>query len=316
MTTPLVKAVGLKKYFKVPAGTVHAVDDISFEIPKGETLGLVGESGCGKSTTGRLLVRLVDATAGKFFFEGRDILPLKNKELQGIRRDMQFIFQDPYSSLDPRKSIGDSIGTPLQILGKLGKKERESRVDALMDQVGLDPRLYNKYPHELDGGSRQRVGIARALALSPRFIVCDEPVSALDVSIQAQIINLLMELQRRLHLTFLFVSHDLSVVKYISDRIAVMYLGKIVESAETASLFSKPAHPYTQALLGAVPEPELGARNKERIILQGGVPSPLNPPSGCRFHTRCRYKTERCSAEEPLLEEIFPNHIAACWNCR
>jgi peptide/nickel transport system ATP-binding protein/oligopeptide transport system ATP-binding protein len=275
----LIKVENLVKYFPVAAGNVHAVDDVSFAIREGETLGLVGESGCGKSTTGRLLIRLIEATSGR--------------------------------TLDPRKSIGETIGKPLEIFGMGSKREREEMVDALMEKVGLSPRLFYKYPHELDGGRRQRVGIARALSLSPSFIVCDEPVSALDVSIQAQILNLLKELQETMKLTYLFVSHDLSVVKHISNRIAVMYLGKIVESSPSLELFSNTLHPYSQALLAAVPIPKLN-RKRERFILSGGVPSPINPPSGCRFHTRCPWKMDICSREEPPLTDRGGGHFVAC----
>ncbi|MDR1979257.1 MAG: ATP-binding cassette domain-containing protein [Synergistaceae bacterium] len=308
---PLLEVRDLVKHFKVGAGTVHAVDGVSFSIMEGETLGLVGESGCGKSTTGRVLIRLTDATSGSVTYQGQDILALNKPKMTAMRREMQIIFQDPFSSIDPRKTVGDTIGKPLYIHHIGTKREREERIDHLMELVGLSSRLYNKYPHELDGGRRQRVGIARALALSPRFIVCDEPVSALDVSIQAQILNLLEELQDTMGLTYLFVSHDLSVIKHLSNRIAVMYLGKIVELSPSLDLFKNTLHPYAQALLSAVPVAKL-RRTRERIILTGGVPSPINPPSGCRFHTRCRHKTPICSEQEPRLLDAGNNHFVAC----
>ena len=301
----------LKKYFPVAGGQVHAVDDVSFAIDEGETLGLVGESGCGKSTTGRLIIRLIEPTSGEIVFDGQKINTLSRGEMTGLRRKMQIIFQDPYSSLDPRRSIGDTIGKPLEIYRVGSAGERRGRVNELMEMVGLSASMANKYPHELDGGRRQRVGIARALALSPRFIVCDEPVSALDVSIQAQILNLLLELQKNLGLTYLFVSHDLSVVKHLSSRVAVMYLGKIVEMGPSRTLFKKVLHPYSQALLSAVPVPKI-KRDRPRILLKGGVPSPVNPPSGCRFHTRCLHATELCAAEEPLLREVEAGYTVAC----
>ena len=307
----LIQVQNLVKYFPVAAGNVHAVDDVSFSIKEGETLGLVGESGCGKSTTGRLLNRLIETTSGRILYRGKDIASIDKKAIHSMRTEMQIIFQDPFSSLDPRKSIGETIGKPLEIFGIGSKSEREEMVDALMEKVGLSPRLFYKYPHELDGGRRQRVGIARALSLSPNFIVCDEPVSALDVSIQAQILNLLQELQDTMKLTYLFVSHDLSVVKHISNRIAVMYLGKIVESSPSLELFRNTLHPYSQALLAAVPIPKLN-RKRERFILSGGVPSPINPPSGCRFHTRCPWKMDICPVEEPPLEDRGGGHFVAC----
>jgi len=301
----------LKKHFYTSGGTVHAVDNVSFSINEGETLGLVGESGCGKSTTGRAIIRLIEATSGSVKFRGQEVLSMPRKELRKTRKEMQIIFQDPYSSLDPRKSMGDTIGKPLQIHGLRNEKKRQEEVDVLMKRVGLSSNLYNKYPHELDGGQRQRVGIARALALNPSFIVCDEPVSALDVSIQAQILNLLEKLQDELGLTYLFIAHNLSVIKHISDRIMVMYLGKIVEVASSNELFSNPVHPYTQALLAAIPIPKLKKRH-ERIILEGSVPSPINLPVGCRFNTRCFKKKSICSQKNPELKEIGPDHQVAC----
>ena len=307
----LLEVKNLKKYF--PSGTqvVKAVDDVSFDVYEGETLGLVGESGCGKSTTGRMTIRLLDSTAGSILYRGRDVAQLKGSELRDQRCRMQIIFQDPFSSLDPRKTIGETIGRPLQVHGLASRRQRFERVLELMERVGLDPNWVNKYPHELDGGRRQRVGIARALAVNPEYIVCDEPVSALDVSIQAQVLNLLQDLQEELGLTYLFISHDLSVVKHLSNRIAVMYLGKIVELATSDELFANQAHPYTQALLSAIPIPSIDAKPK-RILLQGDVPSPKNPPSGCRFHTRCPYATERCRQEEPQLQDIGGGHFVAC----
>ena len=307
----LLEVKNLKKYFPSGAQVVKAVDDVSFDVYEGETLGLVGESGCGKSTTGRMTIRLLDSTAGSILYKGKDIAQLKGNELRDQRCKMQIIFQDPFSSLDPRKTIGETIGRPLQVHNLLPKAQRFERVLELMERVGLDPNWVNKYPHELDGGRRQRVGIARALAVNPEYIVCDEPVSALDVSIQAQVLNLLQDLQEEMGLTYLFISHDLSVVKHLSNRIAVMYLGKIVELATSDELFANQAHPYTQALLSAIPIPSIDAKPK-RILLQGDVPSPKNPPSGCRFHTRCQYATERCKAEEPMLRDIGGSHCVAC----
>ena len=307
----LLEVKNLKKYFPSGAQVVKAVDDVSFDVYEGETLGLVGESGCGKSTTGRMTIRLLDSTAGSILYKGKDIAQLKGNELRDQRCKMQIIFQDPFSSLDPRKTIGETIGRPLQVHNLLPKTQRFERVLELMERVGLDPNWVNKYPHELDGGRRQRVGIARALAVNPEYIVCDEPVSALDVSIQAQVLNLLQDLQEEMGLTYLFISHDLSVVKHLSNRIAVMYLGKIVELATSDELFANQAHPYTQALLSAIPIPSIDAKPK-RILLQGDVPSPKNPPSGCRFHTRCPYATERCKCEEPMLRDIGGGHCVAC----
>ena len=310
----LVETKGLKKYFSTKAGPLHAVDDVDLYIRKGETLGLVGESGCGKSTLGRTIIRLLDPTAGKIFFDGQDITTLSRKEMQLVRRKVQIVFQDPYASLDGRKSIFESIGEPLRIQKLFQDKQAYvKRVYELMDIVGLARRFANAYPHELDGGRRQRVGIARAIATNPSFIVLDEPVSALDVSIQAQILNLLMELQRDLGLTYLFISHDLSVVKHISKRIAVMYLGKIVELADHRELFAHPLHPYTQALLSAVPIPEIDVQ-RERIVLEGDVTSPINPKPGCRFASRCQCCLgEICRSESPALAEISENHFVSCY---
>ena len=311
MDENLLEVKNLKKYFKTKHGTVHAVDDVSFTIKKGKTLGLVGESGCGKTTTGRAILRLTEPTSGQIIFNGRDICTLSKRELKKARRDMQLVFQDPYSSLDPRKTVSQIIAEPI-IANKLikGKDRIDERVNSLMQTVGLAPRLFNTYPHELDGGRRQRVGIARALAMEPHFIVCDEPVSALDVSIQAQILNLLKTLQAEMGLTFIFITHDLSVVNHFSDDIAVMYLGKIVEMAPSEELFSNPRHPYTQALLSAIPVPDLSAK-RERIIIKGEIVSPIDPPDECRFYKRCSYACDACR-KTPQLEEVYPGHFVAC----
>lgn len=303
----------LKKYFSTPSGQLHAVDDVDLFIREGETLGLVGESGCGKSTLGRVVIRLLEATDGKVIFDGEDITKLKQNQLRKVRRNMQIVFQDPYASLDGRMSIFESIGEPLVVQKNFSsKKDYTKRIYELMDIVGLARRLSNAYPHELDGGRRQRVGIARAIATSPKFLVLDEPVSALDVSIQAQVLNLLMSLQKDMNLTYLFISHDLSVVKHISNRIAVMYLGKIVEVADYRELFKNPQHPYTQALLSAIPIPKLGVK-KENIILEGDVPSPINPKARCRFYSRCRERNEKeCASLEPEFKEIREDHFIAC----
>ncbi|HIU16254.1 MAG TPA: ATP-binding cassette domain-containing protein [Candidatus Ventricola intestinavium] len=311
MQETILSVRDIRKYFPSGSQVVKAVDGVSFDVYRGETLGLVGESGCGKSTTGRMTIRLLDVTSGSVLYGGQDIATLKGADLRALRCHMQIIFQDPFSSLDPRKTIGDTIGRPLKVHRLAGRHERFERVLELMERVGLDPNWVNKYPHELDGGRRQRVGIARALAVNPEYIVCDEPVSALDVSIQAQVLNLLQDLQQEMGLTYLFISHDLSVVKHLSNRIAVMYLGKIVELARSEDLFASPAHPYTQALLSAIPIPSIG-KKPQRILLQGDVPSPKNPPSGCRFHTRCPYATERCRSEEPCLREVQEGHHVAC----
>jgi oligopeptide/dipeptide ABC transporter ATP-binding protein len=320
---PLVQVRGLKKHFPIRSGfliqrdvgAVRAVDGVDFDILRGETLGLVGESGCGKSTTARLITRLIDPTAGSITWEGRDIAGLSRRELKPLRREMQMIFQDPYSSLNPRKTVGTIIGEPFVIHGvEKGEAKRRRRVQELMEQVGLNPEHYNRLPHQFSGGQRQRIGVARAIALKPKLIVADEPVSALDVSIQAQILNLLRDLQRELGLTIIFIAHDLSVVRHTCDRVAVMYLGKIVELASSDELYGHPRHPYTGALLSAVPVPDPRlARNKSRQVLGGDVPSPTNPPSACRFHTRCQKFVEgTCDVVEPLLEPKAGGNVAAC----
>ena len=303
----------LKKYFKSPTGTLHAVDGVNFSIRRGETLGLVGESGCGKSTIGRLILGLHQSTSGEILFNGQDICKMNKKQLHDLRKDLQIIFQDPFSSLNPRKTISQIIADPLKINKIItDKNEQMDRVRELMETVGLADRLINTYPHELDGGRRQRIGIARALALNPKFIVCDEPVSALDVSIQAQILNLMKQLQNKMGLTYMFITHDLSVVNHFSDDIAVMYLGKLIEKAPSEELFAHPTHPYTQALLSAIPIPSLDNR-RERILLKGEITSPIEPPKACRFANRCPYATDRCRSEEPQLKEISPGHFVSCF---
>ena len=315
MSEVLLEVKGLKKYFPTKKGLLHAVDNVDMTIHRGETLGLVGESGCGKSTIGRLTLRLIEATEGEIIFEGKDIRKFSHDEMQAARKKMQIVFQDPYASLDGRKSIFQSIAEPF-IVQKVydNKKQMEEHVYELMRTVGLSEHLVNAYPHELDGGRRQRVGIARAIALNPSFMVLDEPVSALDVSIQAQVLNLLQKLQEQRVMTYLFISHDLSVVKHISDRIAVMYLGKIVELGDCRTIFANPLHPYTQALLSAVPVPRIDIP-RERIVLAGDVPSPIDPKPMCRFAGRCRYCADQCKQCEPDLTEAEPGHFVACHRC-
>jgi oligopeptide transport system ATP-binding protein len=317
----LLEVSNLKMYFPITQGIilqrrvgyVRAVDDISFFIRKGETLGLVGESGCGKSTTGRAILQLYKPTDGEVSFQGKDLVKMKGGDLRRMRREMQMIFQDPYASLNPRMTVGSIIGEPLEIHNLAKGKAKQERVQELLRLVGLNPYFSNRYPHEFSGGQRQRIGIARALAVEPSFIVCDEPISALDVSIQAQVINLLEELQAKLGLTYLFIAHDLAVVRHISDRVAVMYVGKLVEVTDRDSLYEDPLHPYTRALLSAVPVPDPALEAKrQRMILVGDVPSPVNPPAGCRFNPRCPWAEENCKTDEPPLEEVKPGHWAAC----
>lgn len=312
MSDILLEVKNLKKYFDTPNGKLHAVDDVSFAIERGKTLGIVGESGCGKSTTGRVILRLLEATGGEIIYEGQNIRDLNNDQMRDLRKELQIIFQDPFSSLDPRMTVSEIIEEPIK-LNKLipDKTKRFERVLELMDLVGLSRRMINTYPHELDGGRRQRIGIARALALNTKFIVCDEPVSALDVSIQAQILNLMNELQKKLGLTYIFITHDLSVVNHFSDDIAVMYLGKLIEKAPAEALFDNPVHPYTKALLSAIPRPSLD-RKMEKIILKGEITSPINPEPVCRFANRCNHAQDICRNQEPQLEEIAPGHFVSC----
>ena len=312
MSEVLLQVKNLCKYYSVPNGALHAVDDVSFSIGKGETLGLVGESGCGKSTIGRTVLRLIPHTSGEVLYKGENILTYNQAQMRNLRKEMQIIFQDPYSCLDPRKTIGQIISEPLVINKMVPKSELNSVVLDLMSKGGVNRKLYNAYPHELDGGRRQRVGIIRALAMNPEFIVCDEPVSSLDVSIQAQILNLLQDLQENMGLTYLFISHDLSVVRHISNRIVVMYLGKVMEVCRSHELFAHPVHPYTRALLSAVPIAKYNYQRKEKILLKGDVPSPVNPAPGCRFANRCWMACERCHQQAPELREIGSDHQVAC----
>ena len=316
---PLLDARDIVKHYPILGGvlmrqvaSVKAVDGVSLTIDAGETVGLVGESGCGKTTFGRTILRLEEPTAGEIFFQGRSILGNSRNQMQALRREMQIIFQDPFSSLNPRKTVGQIIGEPLLVHGVKDRQERDRRVLELLEVVGLRKEQMRRYPHQFSGGQRQRIGVARALALKPKLVVCDEAVSALDVSIQAQVINLLKDLQQDFGLTYLFISHDLSVVEHVSDRVAVMYLGKIVELAPAEALYREPLHPYTQALLSAVPIPDPSLQRPGRIILKGDVPSPIDPPSGCRFHPRCRYAQAVCAQDEPLLREVRAAHQAAC----
>ena len=318
MAENILEVNNLKKHFPITGGlfkrevnSVKAVDGLNFNVKQGETLGLVGESGCGKSTTGKVLLRLLDATEGEVKFQGRDIHKLAKNKLRELRKEMQMIFQDPYASLNPRMTVSEIVGEPLDIHNLAQGKEKKARVRELLDMVGLSTKFAKRYPHEFSGGQRQRIGIARALAVDPQIIVCDEPVSALDVSIQAQVINLMEDLQEELGLTYIFIAHDLSVVRHISDRVAVMYLGKIVELADKNDLYDTPKHPYTKALLSAIPVPD-PQHEKEKIILKGDVPSPIDPPSGCTFHTRCPYAEDICMREEPVFEEKSEDHLAAC----
>ncbi|MBZ4664357.1 MAG: transporter ATP-binding protein [Caloramator sp.] len=320
MNKPLLEIKNLKKYFPIKKGlfnrTAHylkAVDNVSFSINKGETLGLVGESGCGKTTCGRTIIKLYEPTDGQIIYDGVDIAKLSDKQMLEYRKKMQMIFQDPYASLDPRMTVGDIIGEAIDIHKLMGPKEREERIQYLLNRVGLNSEHASRYPHEFSGGQRQRIGIARALAVQPEFIICDEPISALDVSIQAQVVNMLEDLQADLGLTYLFIAHDLSMVKHISNRVGVMYLGKLVELADSNELYTKPLHPYTQALLSAIPIPDPDeSAKKKRIVLEGEIPSPIDPPPGCRFKNRCRYAKPICSEQEPVFKDMGGGHFVAC----
>lgn len=317
MNNILVKVNNLSKYFNVGGGKLKAVDGISFDIYEGETFGLVGESGCGKSTAGRTILRLYEPTSGEVTFQGTNIFKLSKSKMKSFRKDMQMIFQDPYASLDPRMTVEEIVGEPFDVYNTLKGKERYDKVIELLQLVGLSEEHAQRFPHEFSGGQRQRIGIARALALNPKFIICDEPISALDVSIQAQIVNLLKELQEKLGLTLLFIAHDLSMVRYISDRVGVMYLGNMMELSDSIKLYEKPLHPYTKALLSAIPvaDPDL-QRSKKRIELEGDVPSPIDPKPGCRFVDRCPYAEERCRKSIPKLEEVLPGHFVACFRVK
>ena len=309
----LLVVKNLKKYFNTPGGQLHAVDDVSFEIAAGKTLGVVGESGCGKSTLGKTILRLTEPTSGEIYLDGEDVAAMNPAQLRKARMKMQMIFQDPYSSLDPRLSVAQLIADPLKVNRVFStRKERDEYVDLMMETVGLAPRLRDSYPHELDGGRRQRIGVARALALNPKFVVCDEPVSALDVSIQAQILNILMDLKEQKGLTYIFITHDLSVVKHISDDIAVMYLGQCVEKAPSDELFRNPLHPYTKALLSAIPVPKLSSRHAKPTVIKGEVGNPIDPKPGCRFAARCNYACEKCTAANVPLKEVSPGHFVSC----
>ena len=311
----ILEVKNLKKYFSSSGGQLHAVDDVSFTIERGKTLGVVGESGCGKSTLGRTIIHLYESTDGKILFDGRDITHISHSEIKTLREDIQMIFQDPFASLNPRMSVGQLIAEPLLIYGKMKGRELDRRVAELMDTVGLARRLSNSYPHELDGGRCQRIGVARALALNPKFIVCDEPVSSLDVSIQAQVINLMQDLQEELGLTYMFITHNMAVVRHMSDTIMVMYLGMMVEFADSEEMFRRRLHPYTQALLAAVPIPEVGEK-KERKLITGEITSPIDPPDECRFAKRCPYAKDICFAKTPAAEEVLPGHFVACHRAR
>ena len=315
MSDEILQINHLKKYFKTPKGMLHAVDDVSFSIDRGKTLGIVGESGCGKSTLGRTVIRLLEPTEGQIIFDGKDVSAISKRQAGEPRKEMQMVFQDPYASLNPRFTVSQAIAEPLKIFKLYSGEELENRVEDLMKTVGLAMRFKNAYPHELDGGRRQRIGIARALALDPKFIVCDEPVSALDVSIQAQVLNLLMDLQQDRGLTYMFITHDLSVVKHISDEICVMYLGNVVEKASSSDLFRHQLHPYTKALLSAIPRMS-AYKEPRKKVLRGEITTPIEPKPGCRFAARCEYATEICTRKNPVLEEIQPGHIVACYHTR